>query len=351
MRKVFACAWNPKPCFSLRKGRQTFNPGATMRGVYRRTTALVAGALSLLSTGCAAGFTPSQPRPGALAGHVVVISIDGLRPDAIEVSGAHNLQRMMSEGAYSLQARTIMPSRTLPSHTSMITGVTPAVHGITWNDEQVGALGRVRVSTMFDMADSAHLHTAAFFGKAKFRHLIHADAPDEVEAPRGTEVVLASGITQEVTHYLRFRRPELLFIHLPDPDIAGHSAGWMSLPYRWAVRRADAAVEQIRRAAVHAYGGDVVIIVTADHGGHGHDHGTDAETDVLIPWIVWGPGVETGRIAARIDTYDTAATALWILGVPVPARWEGRPVTTAFQPAAVAAAQSAAAHATEGTPP
>ncbi|HYW10332.1 MAG TPA: alkaline phosphatase family protein [Longimicrobium sp.] len=314
-----------------------------MRGMKKRAAAALLGAFCLLPAGCAGNFGPAQPRPGALAHHVVVISIDGLRPDAIEASGARNLQRMMEEGAYSLQARTIQPSRTLPSHTSMITGVQPAVHGITWNDEQVDAQGRVRVATMFDMADSAHLHTAAFFGKAKFRHLIHGDAPDEVEAPRGLEVVLAPRITQDVIQYLRFNQPDLLFVHLADPDIAGHSAGWMSMPYRWAVRRADAAVEQIRRQAVATFGGDVVVIVTADHGGHGRDHGTTAEEDVLIPWIVWGPTVETGRIAERIDTFDTAATALWILGVPVPARWEGRPVATAFQTSAVAAAASAAA--------
>lgn len=321
---------------------QTFNPGATVRTMQQRAAAAVLGALSLLSAGCAGNFGPAEPRPGALARHVVVISIDGLRPDAIEAAGAANLQRMMREGAYSLQARTIQPSRTLPSHTSMITGVPPSVHGITWNDEQVAAQGRVRVSTMFDMADSAHLHTAAFFGKAKFRHLIHGDAPDEVEAPRGSEVLLAPRITQDVLQYLRFNQPDLLFVHLADPDIAGHSAGWMSMPYRWAVRRADAAVEQIRRQAVRTFGGDVVVIVTADHGGHGRDHGTTAEEDVLIPWIAWGPGVEAGRIAERIDTFDTAATALWILGVPVPARWEGRPVAAAFQSSAVAAAARAA---------
>ena len=314
-----------------------------MRKNPRRTAALLSAALSLVSAGCAGNFGPAEPRPGAIARHVVVISIDGLRADAIEASGATNLQRMMREGAFSLQARTIMPSRTLPSHTSMLTGVTPAEHGITWNDEQVDAQGRVRVATVFDMADSAHLHTAAFFAKAKFRHLIHSDAPDEVEAPRGLEVVLAPRITQDVVQYLRYNRPDLLFVHLPDPDIAGHSAGWMTLPYRWAVRRADAAVEQIRRAAVRAYGDDFVMIVTADHGGHGRDHGTDAPEDVTIPWIVWGAGVENGRIAAQIDTYDTAATTLWILGVPVPTRWTGRPVATAFQPAAIAAASAAAA--------
>jgi predicted AlkP superfamily pyrophosphatase or phosphodiesterase len=310
----------------------------------RRAAALIV--VPLLAAGCAGNPAPGDVPRAGIARHVVVISIDGLRPDAIEASGARNLQRMMGEGAYSLRARTIMPSRTLPSHTSMLTGVQPAVHGITWNDEQVDAQGRVRVATVFDMADSAHLHTAAFFGKAKFRHLIHGDAPDEVEAPRGAEVVLAPRITQDVVQYLRFRKPDLLFVHIPDPDIAGHSAGWMTLPYRWAVRRADAAVEQIRRAAVRAYGTDFVMIITADHGGHGRDHGTAAPEDVNIPWIVWGAGVESGAIAAQINTFDTAATALWVLGVPVPTRWEGRPVATAFQPAAVAQANAAASAAT-----
>ena len=313
---------------------------------WRRTAAALLGLVPLLAAGCAGNTETRADYTGGVARHVIVISIDGLRADAIEAAGARNLQRMMREGAYSLQARTIMPSRTLPSHTSMLTGVTPAEHGITWNDEQVDAQGRVRVATIFDMADSAHLHTAAFFAKAKFRHLIHGDAPDEVEAPRGKEVVLAPRITQDVVQYLQFRRPELLFIHLPDPDIAGHSAGWMSLPYRWAVRRADAAVEQIRRAAVKAYGTDFVMIVTADHGGHGRDHGTEAAEDMTIPWIAWGAGVQSGAIQAPIHTFDTAATALWVIGVPVPTRWEGRPVSTAFQPASVAAANAAASAAT-----
>jgi predicted AlkP superfamily pyrophosphatase or phosphodiesterase len=304
----------------------------------RRAAALLA--LVPLLARCAPSAIPAYApeRAAAPTRHVVVISIDGLRADAIEASGARNLQRMMREGAWSLDARTIMPCRTLPSHTSMLTGVSPAVHGITWNDEEVGEQGRVRVATVFDMADSAHLQTAAFFGKAKFRHLIHGDAPDEVEAPSGLEIVLAPQMTQNVVDYLRYHAPDLLFVHLPDPDIAGHSTGWMNTPYRWAVRRADAAVEQIRRAAVARFNGDVVLIVTADHGGHGRDHGTDAIEDVRIPWIAWGAAVQPGELPSGIRTMDTAATALWLLGVPVPTRWEGRPVTQAFRAGGAATA-------------
>jgi arylsulfatase A-like enzyme len=92
---------------------------------------------------------------------------------------------------------------------------------------------------------------------------------------------------------------------------------------------------------VARFNGDVVVIVTADHGGHGKDHGTDALEDVRIPWIAWGRAVQPGELPTGIRTMDTAATALWLLGVPVPTRWEGRPVLGAFKAGAATAASGA----------
>src|SRR5690606_25667925 len=110
-----------------------------------------------------------QPMPSTgLTDHVAVISIDGLRPDASSKFGARTLQRLMREGVYSLEARTIYPSKTLPSHTSMVTGVSPEAHGITWNEDHVDEHGVVPVSTMFEVAKAEGLHTAAFFSKSKF---------------------------------------------------------------------------------------------------------------------------------------------------------------------------------------
>jgi predicted AlkP superfamily pyrophosphatase or phosphodiesterase len=294
-----------------------------------------------LVPGCAAvvhSHSDDRALPDGRAGHVVVVSIDGLRPDAIEASGAETLQRLMREGAYSLQAQTINPSKTLPSHTSMLTGVSPAKHGITWNEDRVEETGRVGVPTVFDLADSAGLKTAAFFGKAKFRHLIGTEALDYwATAPRGMEILYAPRMVEDVKRFLKYRRPQLLFIHLPDPDLAGHSAGWMSLPYRLAVRRADAAVREIWEIGQKRFGKDFVLIVTADHGGHDRTHGTTAAVDMTIPWIAWGKEVKPGPIEAPITTYDTAATTLWLLGIPAPPFWDGRPVAEAFDPAAVPA--------------
>ncbi len=303
----------------------------------RGVAALAVG--GALLSGCAAIkhlHSDDRALADARVGHVVVISVDGLRPDAIEAAGAETLQRLIRQGAYSLRARTIVPSKTLPSHTSMLTGVSPAKHGVTWNEDRVEETGRVKVPTVFDLADSAGLHTAAFFGKAKFRHLMGTESLDYwATAPRGMEILPAPRMVEDVKRFVKYRSPQLMFIHIPDPDLAGHSAGWMSLPYRLAVRRADAAVREIWEIGQKRFGDDFVLIVTADHGGHERTHGTEAAVDMTIPWIAWGKGVRAGSIPERITTYDTAATALWLLGIPSPPFWDGKPVTEAFIPAAL----------------
>lgn len=296
---------------------------------YPRIYRWIGIALLLVLPACAPpGATRHAQKTKAPA--VVVISIDGLRPDAIEWADARTLGKLLREGAYSLSARTILPSKTLPSHASMLTGVEPEVHGISWNDDRSSETGVIGVPTVFELAHARGNHTAAFFGKAKFRHLLRPNSLDWATAPRGNEVLLAPRMAEDVESYLRFRRPDLLFVHISDPDINGHMFGWMSGPYRWGVRRADAAVGKILAAVERSYGDDVVVIVTADHGGHGRNHGTDSKEDVTIPWIAWGRGVAPGKLEGQIRTFDTAATTLWLLGVPIPGDWAGKPVTDAF---------------------
>lgn len=64
---------------------------------------------------------------------VVFILIDGLRPDAIAPATCPNLKALMARGAVTLQAQSVMPSITLPCHTSIFHSVPPTRHGITSN--------------------------------------------------------------------------------------------------------------------------------------------------------------------------------------------------------------------------
>ena len=72
------------------------------------------------------------PRPPVT--RVVIISMDGLRPDAIDMAPMPALQNLMATGAYSLAAQTIDPSTTLPANTSMLSSLCPSAHGLTWDE-------------------------------------------------------------------------------------------------------------------------------------------------------------------------------------------------------------------------
>lgn len=264
--------------------------------------------------------------------HLIMISIDGLRPDAIRHFSARTLERLISEGAYTLEAETIFPSKTLPSHISMLTGLPPAGHGVTWNSDETDRHGLVDVVTVFEAATAKGLGTAAFFSKSKFHHLLKPGTLDHAEAPRGMVYLMSTETVESATRYLKHRRPDLIFIHIAEPDYAGHLIGWMSRVYGWAVRRADSAIARILAEADRHLGhGNYTVLITSDHGGHGRSHGSADPRDMTIPWIVWGHGVRAGELTPwSVRTMDTAATALWLLGVDRPTEWVGRPVTAAF---------------------
>jgi arylsulfatase A-like enzyme len=302
--------------------------GTGMRSVVAASLVAVAGSGALSGV---YGEVVDPPRRGAVTDHVIVISIDGLRPDAIREFGASNLQRLMREGSFTLSARTIAPSLTLPSHTSMLTGEDPERHGITWNSNETEDHGVVGVPTVFARARENGFATAAFFSKGKFNHLELPNSLDHSDAPDGDFRWSADHTVANVDQYLRDAQPNLMFVHIGEPDYAGHRYTWMSTFYGHAVRKADWAVGRVLAAAEDAFGeGNYTVIVTADHGGHGWGHGTTDARDVTIPWIAWGEGVKDGAKLDSVRTMDTAATALWLLGLePLGV---GKAIEVAFEP-------------------
>src|SRR5947199_6323543 len=65
--------------------------------------------------------------------HVLIISEDGLRADAVATLHLKWHDLMRKRGSYSDHALTIRDASTLPAHASMLSGVKPKVHGLTWN--------------------------------------------------------------------------------------------------------------------------------------------------------------------------------------------------------------------------
>jgi len=281
------------------------------------------------------------------AEHVFIISLDGGKPAVIQQSPMPVLSQWVAEGAHTWTALTIVPSQTLPAHASMLTGVEPAKHKILWNN-YAPAAGVVRVTTVFAAAKQAGFSTAMFVGKEKFLHLVQPETVDRFDYNRrasgevakmenGKKVtkegtVPAAVVARDASLYILENKPNLCFIHLADPDTAGHKHGWGSPEQIKAFAASDAALGVIQRAIQDAgIAGQSVVLVSADHGGHAKTHGTKSPEDRQIPWIAFGRGVKPGfTVTVPVNTCDTAATALWLLGIPLPPGLDGRPVTSAF---------------------
>jgi arylsulfatase A-like enzyme len=106
----------------------------------------------------------------------------------------------------------------------------------------------------------------------------------------------------------------------------------MSSTYLGTLTNTDEAVRRVLAALEDAgLRETTLVILTADHGGHGTTHGSDRPEDMTIPWIVNGPRVLPGTtLSGSIRNLDTPATALWALGLPVPSDMDGRAVVEAF---------------------
>lgn len=262
--------------------------------------------------------SPSPPR-------VVIFSVDGLRPDALLQAGTGVISGLAARGAYTWQAQTIMPSTTLPSHASMLSGYLPSAHGITWDDYRPQN-GSISVPTVFSVARAAGLRTVMVVGKEKFRQF-DMGALQRFDLCGGDDQEIATRAAGEAVAGF-----DLMFVHLPQTDLTGHAQGWMSPAYLEAVAGADRAIGRVLAAVPSG----TTVIVTADHGGHDWNHGTTMATDMTIPWVVAGPRVRPHAIGARVNTTDTAATAAWVLGLRLAGGASGRPVMDAFDPSSSA---------------
>ncbi len=272
--------------------------------------------LALAAAGCR--FPPST-RAGP-ARHVVIVSIDGFASYYLNDPRADlpNLRRLAREGAYAHRMVTSFPSLTWTCHTTLVTGVTPARHGVIANrffDRKTGAevafIGdsvftkdeAVRSPTIYDAAHAAGLKTASVIwpataGAATLDWAIPDSDREEVHQKHTTpglaEELDRAGLpigqlgrwgwehihsaarddlyARIAAYLLEAHEPNLLLVHIITPDGVEHDHGPQSPEAYWAVRYADQRIGEIR-AALESPGlrGRASLLVVADHGFAGHN--------------------------------------------------------------------------------
>lgn len=249
--------------------------------------------------------------------NVQLILVDGMRPDSLKACGNPYVEKLLSNSLYTMKARTVMPSVTLPCHMSLFHSVDPTRHGITTNTftPQVrpidGICERTKAAKknglfynweeLKDLARPDSLAISAFFSGHKFGY------------EESNRLVTEASISSMAKFDLDFT-----FTYLGWVDEAGHGHGWMGEEYLRAVSDSFNCIQRIIEAAP----ADTVTIVVADHGGHDRTHGTELDEDMNIPVIIHGNGLG-GEIEGDVSIKDIAPTIVKLLGCEPAPEWEG----------------------------
>lgn len=269
---------------------------------------------------------------------VVLVVLDGLRPDAIPRFGLTNISRLAHTGASTMLGRTVSPSVTACAMASLLTGAAPERHGLQSERFHIprprGTLHPLpRILADHAMPTSAFLAAMpTLFSGIAHRIAAHLGIQDAHFRGKSCAEILATA-----KRALRDQRRGLIVLHFPDADRAGHDSGWMSDGYATAARRMDAAVGDLLEA-IDLADPSTLLIALADHGGGGavpDHHNSEHPLDRTIPLILAGGAVHRGELAAGSSLLDVPATICWALGVPRPESYAGTPLTSAIVRTAV----------------
>ncbi len=253
-----------------------------------------------------------------LSRRFIVVAIDGCRADRLHEADTPFIDRIRREGADYTNTATVYPARTVTAFSSMLTGAPPRAHGMTSNF--VPSLG-VKCESIFDT-----LRASGMIGKmVGIAHLVDAFGEEDVET------VTAVTDNDEIDEALAARGravmerddPDLLVLQLLSVDQTGHARGSYNDEYLAKIEATDRIIEGFFEwCKRNGYLDDATFAITSDHGqgigigGHGHM----SPTEVHVPCILWGRGVErTGPIEEPRSIMDVAPTIAYYLGAQPPA--------------------------------
>jgi len=264
---------------------------------------------------------------------VLVIGIDGVRVDVLAEAVTPVMDSLIEVGAFTTSARNVLPTVSGPNWSSMMTGVSPAKHGVYSNDFSGNAyaefpdfltrLERVdRGFATIAIVDWPPLGGPAaggplFGDSVDLRILVDCDELDYEVAD--------SFVTREAVRVLQIEDPHAMVVYLGDVDEVGHAHGSLSAEYRASIETADAQVGAILTAlrARPTYNSeDWLLLMSTDHGRRDDGgHGGESALERTIFYLASGPSVTSIEPEAAVNLLDVAVTALAHLGVAIDPSW------------------------------
>jgi Glycosyl transferase family 2/Type I phosphodiesterase / nucleotide pyrophosphatase len=286
--------------------------------------------------------TRTEWEPAALARRVYVVVVDGCNRGRLWQADAPVMDRLAREGTEYLAVEPAYPARTVVCFSSMLTGATPAEHGMRSNFAP--RLG-VRCESVFDVLERDR-RRGRLVGIA---HLLDPFGEDEVRSVTSVQPTseIDRSLTAEARRVVEEEDPDLLVLQLLAADQLGHVRGVRSPEYLEQLAETDGHVGDFL-AFLEARGklDGATVILMADHGqgrgigGHGHlDWG-----ERPVPLVVWGEGAQAGAISREPrSVLEVAATVSRLLGVEAPKAARGRALVPVEDPRVEAASPVEAA--------
>jgi predicted AlkP superfamily pyrophosphatase or phosphodiesterase len=291
----------------------------------------------LLVLACSAATTSAAEPP---ARKVLLIGIDGCRPDAIEAATAPNLDRLAAHGAFSTNTSILGPRETGsdtvsgPGWSSIFTGVWADKHGV--KDNEFVGKNYERYPHFFSLLRHARPNavTASFCDwKPIHEHILAGATLAEgvTEDLKGPEQWAAADarLAEAAAKYLREQNPDAVCVYFGHVDETGHAKGFHpTVPeYVAAIERVDGFVGELLSAIDSrptAKAEEWLVIVTTDHGGQGTRHGDGHNVEEIrrVFLIASGPGVKDPGPQRQTYLVDAVPTALAWLHVPIDPKWE-----------------------------
>ena len=252
---------------------------------------------------------------------VILISIDGMRPDGLRSCGNPYVEELERSCTYTYDGRSMEPSVTFPCHFSMTHSVTPERHGILTNTY----VPQVRpVAGIFEKIKRAGGVSAMFYGWEPLRDIAK---PGALKFATYINAYMKessdTALTDEALRVIAENKPDFAFLYMVETDEkGGHDSGWMTEEY---LRRISIAVDNVRRV-INAFGDEYSVILMADHGGHNRSHGTTMPEDMTVPFFFRGPAFEKGKTIEGLSLLDIAPTIAALMGIEPDREWEGRSI-------------------------
>jgi predicted AlkP superfamily pyrophosphatase or phosphodiesterase len=261
-------------------------------------------------------FTPlhAQEKQSRVT-HVVLVTVDGFRPEFYLDStyGMMTVRHMMKNGVAAMAVEPVFPSVTYPDHTTMVTGVTPAKHGIYYNTifDPAGPTGKwywqydsIKTETLWTAMQKAGKTTAcvhwpvtvgapitwripeywdyknmgdarAFMAAATSPASLWKEVQDSATGylqaadlnTENNELIQDENGSRMAAYIIRRYKPNFIALHLACTDHYEHQDGRESYMVRAAVAGADRNIKSLWEAIYRAGIQDsTLVIVTGDHG-------------------------------------------------------------------------------------